>query len=233
MPSSLIAPARVLRIAAIVGVFCCNTQANAADLMDAWRAAQAWDSTYAAAKAALRVALEKIPRGDAILAPHIDLTAHATQARQDYRSGDANAKPSAVSQGQQIAAAVVLSQPIYDAAGAVARDRLHREAEQAQVVFEQARQDLTLRLSRAYFDLLLAEDNLQLAVAQKQALSEQLGLARQSYELGLVLASRPREHLARRIATHPGLRERHGFATEQAACAHLSVRFPWPGDRTS
>lgn len=185
MPSSLTAPARMLRIAAIVGAFCWNTPANAIDLMDAWRAAQAWDSTYAAAKAALRVALEKIPQGDAILAPHVDLTVNATEARQDYRSGDANAKPSAVSQGQQLGAAVVLSQPIYDAAGAVARDRLHREAEQAHIVFEQARQDLMLRVSRAYFDLLLAGDNLQLAVAQKQAISEQVGLAKQSYELGL------------------------------------------------
>ena len=185
MPSSLFEPALLLRATLVAGALALAAPASAADLMDAWRAAQAWDATYAASRAELRAALEKIPQGDALLAARIDLTANAGQARQDYRSGDPVVKASAVSQGQQAGAAVVLTKPVYDAAGAVARDRLHREAEQAQAQFDQARQDLMLSVTRAYFDLLLAQDNLQLAQAQRQAIGEQLGLAKQSYELGL------------------------------------------------
>jgi outer membrane protein len=158
---------------------------RALDLVGAWQGARSHDATFAAAEAGLAAALEKIPQGDAVLASHVDLVATATQARQDYRSGDAAVQPSATTQGQQVGAALTWTQPVYDVAGAVARDRLHREAEQARAVYDQARQDLILRVARAYFDVLLAQDNLQLAKAQEQAIGEQLGLARQTYELGL------------------------------------------------
>lgn len=159
--------------------------AGATDLVEAWQAARAHDATFAAAEAGLRAALEKIPQGDALLASRLDLVATGVQARQDYRSGNVATQPSAMTQGQQLGASLAFTKPVYDMASAVARDRLHRETDQAQAQFDQARQDLMLRVARAYFDVLLAQDNLKLAIAQEQAIAEQLGLARKSYELGL------------------------------------------------
>jgi len=162
-----------------------HASARAVDLVEAWRGARDHDATFAAAEAALRAALEKIPQGDAILASRVDLVANATQARDDYHSGDSAAQASALTHGQQIGATLAWTKPIYDAAGAVARDRLHREADQSRAVYTQATQDVILRVARAYFDVLLAKDNLRLAGVQKDAIAQQLGLARQSYELGL------------------------------------------------
>ncbi len=174
----------ILALASTLAI-ACSAPARAADLVEAWQAARAHDATYAAAQAALRAALEKIPQGDAVLASHIDLVANATQARDDYHSGDSAAKASALTHGQQVGAALAWTKPLYDAAGAVTRDRLHREAEQARVVHAQAVQDVILRVARAYFDVLLAQDNLRLVSAQKGAIAQQLGLARKTYELGL------------------------------------------------
>jgi outer membrane protein len=175
----------LLPAACLTCVLIASGPACAIDLVASWQAARSHDATFAAAEAALAAALEKIPQGDAVLAARLDLVANAAQARQDYHSGDTVAQPSATTQGQQLGAALNWTKPIYDVAGAVARDRLHREAEQARAVYDQARQDLILRVARAYFDVLLAQDNLQLARAQEQAIGEQLGLARQTYELGL------------------------------------------------
>jgi len=174
-----------LRSVAAGLMVCASLPSGATNLVQACQAARTHDATIAAAESSLRAALEKIPQGNAMLASHLGLVASATQARQDYRSGDNSVTPSAVTQGQQFGASLAFSKPVYDMASAVARDRLALEAEQAQAQFDQARQDLMLRVARAYFDVLLAQDNLKLATAQEQAISEQLGLAKKSYELGV------------------------------------------------
>ena len=174
-----------LRFIAAILVAAANSPAGATDLVEAWQAARVHDATFAAAEAGLRAALEKIPQGDALLASRVDLVATGVRARQDYRSGNDAVQPSAITQGRQLGASLAFAKPVYDMASEVARDRLHREAAQAQAQFDQARQDLMLRVARAYFDVLLAQDNLKLAIAQEQAIAEQLGLARKSYELGL------------------------------------------------
>lgn len=204
-----------LRSIAASLVACAALPANATDLVQAWQAARSHDATFAAAESSLRAALEKIPQGDALLASHLDLVANAAQARQDYRSGDATVKPSAVTQGQQLGASLAFSKPVYDMASAVARDRLHREAEQAQALFDQARQDLMLRVARAYFDVLLAQDNLKLATAQEQAIAEQLGMAKKSYELGVASVTDSDDAQARYDSV---------VATEQADRTDLQAR---------
>lgn len=196
-------------------VLAASVSAHATDLVQAWQAARSHDATFAAAEANLRAALEKIPQGDALLSSHLDLVATGTQARQDYRSGDTSAKPSALTQGQQLGASLAFSKPIYDMASAVARGRLHHEAEQAQAQFDQARQDLMLRVARAYFDVLLAQDNLKLAISQEQAIAEQLGLAKKSYEVGLTSVTDVDDAQARYDSV---------AATEQADRTDLAAR---------
>lgn len=66
-----------------------------------------------------------------------------------------------------------LSQPLFDLARWAAYKEGDARSARAEVVFADARQDLTLRLSQAYFNYLLAADNLELARAQKKALAAQ------------------------------------------------------------
>ncbi len=160
--------------------------AFAANLLESWQAARHHDAGLMAAQATLRAAQEKIVQGDALLASHVDLSANAGQAVQDYRAGDpSGSHVDSSTNGQTYGVGVVWSKPIYDASASATRNRLHREAEQARVQYLQAEQDLMLRVARSYFDVLLARENLSLATSQQEAVGEQLRLAQESYELGL------------------------------------------------
>jgi outer membrane protein len=159
------------------------------DLVDAWHAALTHEAGYSAARAANAAAQEKKAQGDALLAPQVLLTSSATHASQSYRPGDVTTKVSTDQDGQQYRAAVALVKPLYEAGKSVTREQLYRETAQAEVTFKQAEQDLMLRTAKAYFEVLVATKSLDLLRAQKQAISEQLDLATQSYELGLMTAS--------------------------------------------
>jgi outer membrane protein len=174
--------------AAVFGaaVACTCAPVHATDLLAAWQSARGHDATFAASQAGLRAAREKIPQGDAVLAPRIDLNADGGHANETYTPGiPSESHPRETNRGQTYDVGLKLTKPLYDAVGSVTRDRLHKEAAQAEVEFMQAGQDLMLRVARAYFEVLLARESLNLAGAQKQAITEQLGLAKQSYELGI------------------------------------------------
>ena len=55
---------------------------------------------------------------------------------------------------------------------------------QAEATLAAAQQDLMLRVAQAYFDVLLAQDNVALSEAQKSAISEQLAQAKRNFEVG-------------------------------------------------
>ena len=57
--------------------------------------------------------------------------------------------------------------------------------EQADFTLASARQDLILRVATAYFDVLLAQFNVELAESQKAAVSEQLAQAKRNFEVGV------------------------------------------------
>ncbi|MCD2476313.1 TolC family protein, partial [Staphylococcus aureus] len=57
-------------------------------------------------------------------------------------------------------------------------------AEYSDAVLDQKLQDLAVRLSGAYMDVLLARDSIDLAEAKLKAISEQLAAAKRMYELG-------------------------------------------------
>ena len=55
---------------------------------------------------------------------------------------------------------------------------------QAEANFGLARQDLILRVAQAYFDVLYAQENVAAVKANKQAIAQQLELAKKSFEVG-------------------------------------------------
>ena len=55
---------------------------------------------------------------------------------------------------------------------------------QTEAQFKNAGQELILRVTQAYFDVLIAQDNVRLALAQKSAIAEQLEQAKRNFEVG-------------------------------------------------
>ncbi len=154
------------------------------DLMDIYREAQRADPVLAAARANWLAVQEKAPQARAGLLPNVGVSA-SVNANDVYNN--TRSQPPVVASGnyQTWGATISATQPIYRVQNVVAYDQARRVVEQADFTLASAQQDLIIRVAVAYFDVLLAQFNVELSVAQKAAVSEQLAQAKRNFEVGV------------------------------------------------
>lgn len=157
--------------------------AQGADLLDVYRAAQGADAVYAAARAAWSAGQEKLPQGLSGLLPSATLSASTQNNDRELRF---RAPTSTTSSAQFNSNSLSLSvtQPLYRPQNVAVYEQAKTQVTQSDAVFAQAAQDLILRVAQAYFDVLLAQVNVELAGAQKTAIGEQLAQAKRNFEVG-------------------------------------------------
>jgi outer membrane protein len=151
--------------------------AAAANLVDIYRLAQQNDAVYASAQAAYQAGLEKLPQGQALMLPSLNLSAGVNHFQTDTN----------VSQSKNYTSPSVtltLTQPLYRKQNIETLEQAKLQVQAVQAQLGLARQSLILRTAQAYFDVLQAEDSLAAVRAQKSAIAEQLALARKSFEVG-------------------------------------------------
>ena len=149
----------------------------AADLMDIYREALSQDPVYGSARYAYEAGKEAYPQARAAVLPSISFTAGANRNHRDTETVptlDYNAHSYSVS----------LSQPLFRMQNWIAVDQAGMQVKQSEAVFADASQNLIVRAAQAYFDVLLAQDNVSLSGAQKKAISEQLAQAKRNFEVG-------------------------------------------------
>lgn len=161
----------------------------AANLMEVYREAQQQDAAYASARAAFEAGQEKAPQGLALLLPSISLGANTTWNEVDL--------PTATRQYNSNGYSLSLNQPIYRKQNFAQYEQSKSQVVQAEAQFAVARQDLIVRVAQAYFDVLLAQDNVALAGAQKAAIGEQLEMAKRNFEVGTATITDTHEAQAR------------------------------------
>ncbi|MGB0954726.1 MAG: TolC family outer membrane protein [Panacagrimonas sp.] len=163
------------------------------------------DSVLQAAQHARDAQLERRPQARAALLPQLG-------ASYSYSEGDAQGSTTQIgtNQGQDFVIAsqfdsdsssesfgLSLNQVIFDWAAfrsyAIAGDQLAL----AQAVYREAEQALILRVTRAYFDLLAADDNLRFARAENKAVERQLEQATRRFEVGFSAITDVQEAQAR------------------------------------
>ncbi len=158
---------------------------GAANLGEIHALARAHDARYAAAREAWRAGQEKLPQGRAGLLPSLSLSANLR--RNDTSNADYTSRSYGLS----------LSQPIYRRQNLESWEQAKLLVLRAEQELAVAEQDLMLRVARAYFDVLLAEDTLRTVRAQKQAIAEQLAAARMSFDVGTATITDTHEAQAR------------------------------------
>ena len=77
------------------------------------------------------------------------------------------------------------SQPLFRYQNLVLYDQSKQQVTQADFILSSAQQDLIVRVAVAYFDILLAQFNIELAESQKKAVVEQLAQAKRNFEVGV------------------------------------------------
>lgn len=179
--------------------------ALATDLLDAYHAAQGQDAVFAAARASRQAGEEKLTQGRALLLPSVNLNANT--AYNDTTSIYNTTNP----QLQGFLAGVngvpmrynthgygaTLVQPLFREQNWAAYTESELQVIQSEAQFKQAEEDLVLRVAQAYFDVLIAQDSVQLAAAQKTAISEQLEQAKRNFEVGTATITDTHEAQAR------------------------------------
>jgi outer membrane protein len=166
--------------------------AQAADLLETFRAAQANDPVFAAARATQQAGQEKLPQGRSLLMPSINLNANTTYNDQNVQYGAAlQSVPPAFavifpseSRFNSHSYGVSLVQPLFRQQYWLVYTESELQAAQAELQLKIAEQDLMLRVAQAYFDVLIAQDSVQLVNAQKTAISEQHAQAKRNFEVG-------------------------------------------------
>jgi outer membrane protein len=90
-----------------------------------------------------------------------------------------------------------LTQPIYRPAAWAAYRQGGRLLQQAAAQYEASEHDLLIRVTQAYFDVLVSEDNLELIKAQRKSVGEQLASAKRNFEVGTATITGVRDAQAR------------------------------------
>jgi outer membrane protein len=174
-------------LAALLLAWGTASAAEATDLLEAYHAAQAQDPVFAAAVAQHQAGLEKLPQGRSLLLPDVSLNANSTFNEDSilYPNAPNNLPfPQGAFRFNSHGYGVTLVQPLFRQQNWVIYTESELQVAQADAQFKNAQNDLILRVAKAYFDVLIAQDTVELAEAQKAAISEQLEQAKRNFEVG-------------------------------------------------
>ena len=156
----------------------------ATDLLQIYQEALTQDATLQSAKSAQIAGQEALPQGRALLLPSINLSANSQHNDINTQFRSASVFASARRQYNSNGYNVNLTQPLYRPVNFAQYAQAKFSVEQSDALYAAAQQDLIIRVSQAYFDVLLTQFNVTLAQAQKEAIAEQLAQAKRTFEVG-------------------------------------------------
>lgn len=156
----------------------CSAASNASNLVDIYHEALEKDAQYQSARAAYQAAQEKIAQGRAGFLPNINLS--FTRQVQEV---DTTLGPSVTIQNRGLVLSA--TQPIVRFENFIIYAQAKTQVSQAESQFVIAAQDLILRVAQAYFNVLDAQIDVEVAEAQKEAIRKQLEQAKRNFEVGI------------------------------------------------
>lgn len=165
--------------------------AQAQSLLELYASARSFDATYQSAKAQYDANLYKADQAKAALLPSANLSSSASRTNSEVRD------PASERTFNSRSTTVSLSQPLYRPANVALYEQGLKTAELAAAQLAAADQDLIVRVSQAYFDVLAAQDTLTFVRAQKAAVAEQLASAKRNFEVGTSTITDAREAQSR------------------------------------
>ncbi|HNZ90715.1 MAG TPA: TolC family protein, partial [Acidovorax sp.] len=183
-------PLRLLPLTlALTAALCAPAQAQS--LLQLVEAASGYDTVWQAAKLQLDAASSRAEQARAGLLPSAGLSAGVSRANTEVT------RPKLELNATTQNAGLSASQPLYRPANRIGFEQGQRGIDLARAQLDAATQDLLVRVSQAYFDVLAAQDTLSFVQAQKTAVSEQLAFARRNFEVGTSTVTDSREAQAR------------------------------------
>ena len=166
--------------------------AQAQSLVALYESARAFDASYQSVKSLFDATLAKSEQARAGLLHTIAMSANASLSTID----NTLAKTKQGFYDTQ-SATLSASKPLYRPANQITFNQSQRQIEVVEQQLLAAEQDLIVKVSTAYFDVLASQDSLTFVLAQKAAVSEQLASAKRNFEVGTATITDTREAQAR------------------------------------
>lgn len=164
--------------------------AAAQSLKELYEAARAYDATYLAARAQAQSAEYRMAQADAAKRPTLAATAGGSTARID---------PPSTGQltSNTVQGGLNGRYPLFNRSNDALVAQARKAYDLAQADLESAEQDLIVRVTQAYFDVLASQDTLAATRANKAAITEQLASAKRNFEVGTATITDTREAQAK------------------------------------
>lgn len=165
-----------LYIATLLGLSSISVTVNADTLQQVYETAKYKDPTILKSKAQYDVFAEKVTESKAVLLPQIGfgLNANRVESSEDSQTNT------------NYGANLSLTQSIYNGTYWQQADISEKQATQYASIYGYAAQDLLLRSSKAYFDVLRAAEFVRSVKANKRAIARQLEQTKQRFQVGLI-----------------------------------------------
>ncbi|MDQ6680170.1 MAG: TolC family protein, partial [Pseudomonadota bacterium] len=180
-------PASVRRAGlALLFAFGAASGAQAQSLLELYDAAHAFDATYLSARALAESVPYRVEQVEALLRPSASLGSTAARVQTDPAFGPNYGSNS-------VSVSVNARQPLFNRANVATVRQAEKSLDVSRAELDSAEQDLIVRLSQAYFDVLGAQDTLSTTRANKAAISEQLASAKRNLEVGTATITDTRE----------------------------------------
>jgi len=176
-------------VAALSAVTAVPVQAQS--LVDLYDAARVYDASLQSARSQFDATLARAEQSRAGTLPTVGLAMSNSRSHVDSSVRIPNPAFGAFT------ATVSASQPLYRPANRLTYEQGMKSIESAQALLQVADQDLVVRVSQAYFDVLAAQDAVAFVVANKTAVAEQLASAKRNFEVGTSTITDTREAQAR------------------------------------
>lgn len=219
-----------LVFAAVIGMQSLSAL-QAADLMSIYQEALAQDSQYRSARAAYEASQEKLVQGRAGFLPNVTLSANRTEQQVNANNifspatgATINPSPVTIHAG---GVTIIATQPLFRMENIVIYQQSKTEVSKADAQFIVAGQDLILRVAQAYFDVLDAQIDVEVAETQKKAILKQLEQAKRNFEVGVATIVDTNEAQARYdLTTSQEIAARNALEIRKRTLQGIIDRFP-------
>ncbi|SET87177.1 outer membrane channel protein TolC [Thalassotalea agarivorans] len=198
---------------------------SAEDLKTVYEQAKANDPVVLKAQALYLASEESVDVARSVLLPQINANASA-----GFSSTESDRLGTVIeSEGTTVGWGASLNMQLYHHDSWLNMDIADMQAHQADIAFQAAKQDLILRVTQAYFDVLQSEDDLEFAIAETAAIERQLEQTKQRYSVGLTAITSVHEAQAQYDSSvTEQIRAENELANSKEALRVLTNVYPGP-----
>jgi outer membrane protein len=178
-------------------IFAAASSSWSQSLQEVYEAARGYDASYLAARAQAESAQFRAAQANALRLPNVVANGSASRAETDLPT-NLLTNPTGERIGTNVGnAEIVGRQPLFNRDNDARISQADTLLQTAQADLRTAEDELIVRVAQTYFDVLVAQDALAAATANRVANGEQLASAKRNFEVGTTTITDTREAQAR------------------------------------